>query len=493
MTEVYKCFAPNGASARIHRSFDRASNVRAWLFVLFLLSFGFVINHVSHHTLAQSADDFGEGEVKKGDYENAVKSFTTRLAANPADAAAETGLLRAYLETGRYTEAEATGKKFLLKNPNAGKVRHQVAEVLAMTGRYAEAIAEFERAATDTAKSPANKLSSDLRRAEILELTGQDDRARPIFESLVAYYKAKQPDSAAELTNVARALVHLERYHDANDVYREAIAADPTYIEAQLGAGELFNEKYQYADAAQFFQDALQINPNSGRGLIGMAQNKRVGGGEETMAALSRALAINPVGFLTFKAGLGLEERDFASAGADIQKSLKINPQSLDAHAAKAAMLYLHDRDWQPEVNAALAVNPRYGSIFNVLAHYATLTRRTEEAVAFGRRATALSPRLWPAHLDLGMGLLRLGQMDEGRAEVEAAFKGDPYNIWAKNTLDLLDTMNDYRVTRREPFLIKVDAKESDLVAPYAAEFIDEALRKLIAKYHFTPKGPITV
>src|SRR5207244_3993849 len=186
---------------------------------------------------------------------------------------------------------------------------------------------------------------SDVRRAEVLELTGQEDRARPIFEALVNYYKEKQPASAAELTSVARALVHLERFHDADDVYRDAIAADPTYIDAQLGAGELFNEKYSYADAAQFFQDALQINPNSARGLIGMAQNKKIDGGEETLAALTRALAINPGGVLTFKAGLELEERDFASAAPDIERAFKINPQSLDAHATKAAMLYLQDRD----------------------------------------------------------------------------------------------------------------------------------------------------
>ena len=465
-------------------------------FVLTLTIIGTIISTsvFIRNASAQTADELpGLAELKKGDYENAVKLLTTRLVTNPGDAEAESCLARAYLETGRYIEAETAAKKFLVKNPSAAAVRHQLAEVFAMSGRYAEAIAEFDRAANDAAKSPADKLSSDLRRGEILELTGQEDRARQIFEGLVAYYKEKQPATAAELTCVARALAHLERYQDANDIYRDAIAADPTYIEAQLGAGELFNEKYSYADAAQFFQDALQINPNSVRGLVGLAQNKRIDGGEETLAALARALAINPVGGLTLKAGLELEERDFASAAPDIERAFKINPNSLDAHALKAAMLYLQDRDWQPEVNAALAINARYGLIFNVLSHYATMTRRTEQAVIFGRRATELSPRLWSAHLDLGMALLRLGQMEEGRAEVEAAFKGDPYNIWAKNTLDLLDAMKDYRETKREPFLIKSDAKESDVVAPYAAELLDEAAIKLTAKYHFTPKGPIAI
>jgi len=91
------------------------------------------------------------------------------------------------------------------------------------------------------------------------------------------------------------------------------------------------------------------------------------------------------------------------------------------------------------------------------------------------------------------MGLLRLGQMEEGRAEVEKSFKGDSYNIWAKNTLDLLDAMKDYRETKHDAFLIKADAKESDVLTPYAAELLDEAANKLSAKYHFTPKGPITI
>jgi tetratricopeptide (TPR) repeat protein len=491
----YKYFAPNGATTKESNRHSFVSDQRRTLIsALLLISAIIYVSVFIPYASAQSSDELpGVAELKKGDYENAIKLLTTRLATNPADAEAESHLARAYLETGRYAEAEASAKKFLVKNPNAFSVRHQLAEVLAMTGRYAEAIAEFERAANDAAKSPADKLSSDLRRAEILELTGQEDRARQIFESLVAYYKEKQPTTAPELTSVARALVHLERFQDANDIYRDAIAADATYIEAQLGAGELFNAKYSYADAAQFFQDALQINPNSARGLIGIAQNKRIDGGEETLAALARALAINPVGVLTFKAGLELEERDFPSAATDIESAFKVNPHSLDAHATKAAMLYLQDRDWQPEVQAALAINPRYGLIFNVLAHYATITRRTEEAVAFARRATALSPRLWSAHLDLGMALLRLGQMDEGRAEVETSFKGDPYNIWAKNTLDLLDAMKDYRETKHDAFLIKADAKESDVVTPYAAELLDEAASKLSAKYHFTPKGPITI
>ena len=91
------------------------------------------------------------------------------------------------------------------------------------------------------------------------------------------------------------------------------------------------------------------------------------------------------------------------------------------------------------------------------------------------------------------MALLRLGQMEAGRAAVEKAFKGDPFNVWAKNTLDLLDSMATSKKRSVAHSLSKPRRKESDVLAPYAANLLEEAAAKLTAKYHFTPKGPIIV
>src|SRR5215217_4551788 len=370
--------------------------------------------------VAQTPDTRGLAELKKGDYENAFKLLSARLNSNPNDAVAQRALLRVYIETGRYAEAETTAKKFLLKTPDTGSTRHELAETLAITGRYTEAITEFDRAAADSAKADAaaDKLESDLRRAEMLDLLGQTDRARTIYESFVKYYTDNDPRTARELTLVARALVHLERFQDANDMYRSAIEADPDYLEAQLGASELFTEKYAYSDAALFLEDALTINPN-----------------------LVEAIGL--------KAALALEASRMDEASAEIEKAFKINSRSLEAHSLRAAMFYLQDRDFEPEVAATLAIAPKYGEVYNTLSHYATITRRTEQAAQFARRAIELAPRLWDAHLNVGMALLRLGQMEPGRAEVEKAFKGDPFNVWAKNTLDLLDSMRDFKETRR--------------------------------------------
>ncbi len=442
---------------------------------------------------AQAPEPRGLAELKKGDYENASKLLSARLASNPNDVVAQGALLRVYIETGRYTEAEATAKRFLQKTPNAGIVRHQLAEALAATGRHTEAIAEFERAAADSEK--ADKLESDLRRAEVLDLIGQGDRAKTIYESFVKYYTDNDPESAQELTLIARALVHLERFQDANDMYRSAIEADSGYFEAQLGAAELFTAKYAYSDAALFLDDAFKINPNSARAYLNLARNKRFGGDAEMAAAISKALTINPnlVDAIALKAAMALEANKLDEAATQIDKALKINSRSLEAHSLQAAMLYLQDRDFEPEIAATLAISPKYGDVYNTLSHYATITRRTEQAVQFARRATEIAPRLWDAHLNLGMALLRIGQMEPGREAVEKAFKGDPFNIWAKNTLDLLDSMRDFKETKRGAFIIKASAQESDVLAPYAANLLEEAAAKLTSKYKFTPKGPIIV
>jgi tetratricopeptide (TPR) repeat protein len=443
--------------------------------------------------LAQSPESRGLAELKKGDYDNAFKLLSARLVSNPNDVVAQRALLQVFIETGRYAEAEATAKRFLQKTPETGPVRHELAEVLAATGRHTEAIAEFERAAADSEQS--DKLASDLRRAEVLDLIGQEDRAKTIYESFVKYYTDNDPESAQELTLIARALVHLERFQDANDMYRSAIEADSDYFEAQLGAAELFTDKYQYGDAALFLDDAFKINPNSARAYLNLARNKRFEPDAQMTAAIDKALAINPnfVDAIAFKAAMALEASRLDEATTEIDKALKINSRSLEAHSLQAAKLYLQDRDFEPEVAATLAISPKYGGVYNTLSHYATITRRTDQAAQFARRATEIAPRLWDAHLNLGMALLRMGQMEPGREAVERAFKGDPFNFWAKNTLDLLDSMRDFKETKRGAFIIKASAQESDVLAPYAANLLEEAAAKLTSKYKFTPKGPIII
>src|SRR5262245_50989641 len=169
-----------------------------------------------------------EDELKHGKYQSAIISFTKMLQAAPKDGKAQKGLLQAYFETGQYAEAETSAKKFLALGGNEAQSRLGLGEVYATTGRYAEAIGEFEKASEVAGKAdekPAPKpdeqsdeksdqelirLRADLRRGEILQLTGKEEPAREIFQSFVKYYEDEGVSAAEALTLVARAMTHLE-------------------------------------------------------------------------------------------------------------------------------------------------------------------------------------------------------------------------------------------------------------------------------------------
>ncbi len=370
-----------------------------------------------------------------------------------------------------------------------------LAEVFAITGRYNEAINEFDRiskVAKDTVKYRA-----DFRRAELLVLTGKAEQAEPIFKSFIGLYNSDKENSAEDLTLIAQALTYLEKYKDANDVIIEAGNEDDEFIEAKLVGGELYTTKYNYAEAADFYKEALEINPNSARTFLGMAANKQIEGGEEMQQALAKALEINPnyVEALTLRATTRLEAENFPEAINDLEAALKINPNSLEAHALKAALFWLQDRktDSENEIRTAMTINPKYGKVYETLSHFATNTRRYAEGAEFSKKAIELSPNLWDAHLSYGIALTRLGQVAEGRAAIEIGFKGDPFNVRAKNTLDLLDVLAEYPTVNRGAFLLRASPKETPFITPYAGALLEEALQNLSAKYKFTPRSPITI
>ena len=115
----------------------------------------------------------------------------------------------------------------------------------------------------------------------------------------------------------------------------------------------------------------------------------------------------------------------------------------------------------------ALALVPRNAELYNRLAEPSARNR------LYPRGGRLRPSRPWPSTRARGAGWAcsastssALGQIEEGRTNLEASFKGDPYNVWIKNTLDLLDTFPKYRETQTAHFQLLVHGKESDCSRP---------------------------
>jgi hypothetical protein len=138
-------------------------------------------------------------------------------------------------------------------------------------------------------------------------------------------------------------------------------------------------------------------------------------------------------------------------------------------------------------------INPAYGQLYYTVADSLVSRRKYQEAIEFDRKAVALSPDLYPAYASMGMNLMRMGDLKEGRAMVQRAFDGDPFNVWAFNTLDLLDQMDKFSTVRSEHFVFRMAKEDEPVLPPYATKLAEEAYSRLTQRYGFVPQGPIQV
>ena len=202
---------------------------------------------------------------------------------------------------------------------------------------------------------------------------------------------------------------------------------------------------------------------------------------------------------------MALEEGDLEAAREALEtalaQSLELGLAPLEAYSLLAALAMLEgepDNEW---VDRALEYNPRYGRIYAEQAHFYVITRRYREATERLRRAVDVDPRLWRAHAELGVNLMREGRDEEGRRHLEIAYEGDPYSAKTVNTLRLLDTYDDFETFESEipqggdrpRALVRLARSEADLLRPYVLELTERAIAEFEGKYAFKLKQPVRV
>jgi tetratricopeptide (TPR) repeat protein len=437
--------------------------------------------------------------LRAGEYDAAIAGFRREAQAKPAQLEPQRALSAALREIGRYAEAEDAARAFLAAHPQSPELLNTLGELLVERGRPAEAEGFFQKAiagrARDALRAEANLGALRWRR-------GDKQAAKQSFERLIEAYNGSAKLGASDLVAVGIACLHLgeeepQVYKDALKAFDEAAAADPQDPEPKLWAGELFLAKYNGSDARAAFQEVLAKNPKSPRALLGMARALDFDGERGVPDLLKKSLAVNPnfAEALAVHAEVLTALEDYDGAAAQAQKALEVNPASLEALTALAAARYLR-RDaagFEEATQRALELNPRYADHFSSLAEACVRNRLYREADGFARKAVATDPASWRAHGVLGLNRLRLGRIEEGRQSLETSFKGDPYNVWIKNTLDLLDTFPKYKETQSANFRFFVHAKESAMLTPYLSDIGEEALASLQARYRHRAQTPIRV
>ena len=453
------------------------------------------------HALAQAQErlEAAENALRTGRYDEAIALFSDLVRREPASARAARGQARAYSAVGRYADAEQAAQRYGAANAESSELWNTLGEMLNRGGNRDEAAEAFERALVGRA---GDALTARLNLAILRYDRGERAGALREFDVFIDVYNRSRGLSSEQLTAVGTAVAYLgaedwQLYRDALRAYDEAIAADPGNLEPRVRVGELFLDKYNSPDAAESFRDVLAINPNHARALLGMARRMRFDGESGALDMTRRALEVNPnlVPARVFLAELFLELEEHAQAAEEAEKALEVNPGSLEALSVLAAIRYLQ-RDaggFEATRRRVLELNPRYAELYTRLAELSARNRLYFEAAAFARQAVELDDKSWRGYALLGINQLRTGQIAEGTRNLETGFEGDPFDIWTKNTLDLLDTFTEYDEVRSERFVIAVDGKESELLSLYFADLAEDAYERLSELYGFRASTPIRI
>jgi cellulose synthase operon protein C len=445
-----------------------------------------------------SADEHADAAtlLATGRYEQAIAAYRAAVAAD-GGADDHRGLVRALLEVGRYADALAAAEAGVAAHGAELERWHGVA--LHAVGRRGDAETAFERALAGQARDAA---SARVARAELLWQRGAREEAAREFDRLIDLYNTGPALDADDLLAVGTAVRYLgaadhRLFQDALHAFDEASAADPLLHDARVRVGDLFLEKYNSPDAKAEYEAVLRVNASHPAALLGMARAHFFEGSPAARTLAEQALEINAslVAAHVFLARLELGLEDFDAAGTHVERALAIDAASPEANAMAGAIAFLRDdlQAYERLRDDALRRNPVAADFFATIAETAVLQRRYDDAVALAERAVQLDPQAWNAWATLGLNRMRVGDPAAARDALARAFDGDPYNVWVKNTLDLLDTYPEYVTVRTPRFELFLHGREADLLAPYMEWIAEEAYDALAARYDVRPEPPIRI
>jgi len=300
-------------------------------------------------------------------------------------------------------------------------------------------------------------------------------------------------DAVAELARIDPSLTEI-----ALDIYEQAVAFEPENPRTNTAIGDYLLSRYNSAEAMQAYSEALGHDAGFIPALYGVARTHHFDrNNSKARESLAFLLEVQPnyVPARLLVARLAIDDDDFEVAEQAITTALETQPGSAAALSLSAAIHYLRDERTEFEAisKRIRTESPGYVDLYLTLAEIAAQHRRYFDAVEFSNIAVNLHPRAWRAHALLGINRLRIGDMNRGRFNLERAFQGNPFDIWTKNTLDLLDHLDTFQNLESDRFILAADSEEAEVLAPYLLPLAERAFDYYEKKYSHTPETPIRI
>ena len=287
----------------------------------------------------------------------------------------------------------------------------------------------------------------------------------------------------------------IHNYPEANNQFKVAIAENPKNAEYRVRWGRLFLERFNKNEAANLFQEALEIQKDYAPAYVGLALVASEGFSTKAEEFAQKAIESDPklMEAQELLAYLALEDNDTDKAIKEADKAIAMSPEALDALAIRATIDFLNDKTSSEWMDRILKVNPVYGEAYSTAGHFFVINRRYAEGIAYYRKAIDLNPELWEAHAQLGVNLMRLGEEAEPRQELELCYNNHYTSLEVINSLRLMDSYKNFKTYKTATTILRLHKKEADLLYPYFQSELDRAIQTYEKKYQLKLTVPVQV
>jgi tetratricopeptide (TPR) repeat protein len=290
-------------------------------------------------------------------------------------------------------------------------------------------------------------------RTEAHRLLGVASRLDEQFEQSVDAYttaiRARPTDERARM-GLADVLIDLERFNEAAQVLKETIEALPATVQAHYRLGRLYQSMGKYPEALKELEYTAQFTPLVGQDPL------------YEMVALIYA-----------------SQADFAHATEALRKQVAVNPNNADAHRRLADGYVRQERTLEAmaEFTAALLIDRRNVLSLVGISQLQFRAGNHEAAARAARSALQVEPSYAEARYVLAMSLMRAGQSDEGKRELQefqrlqaeaADVSKRKYEIdGLRREIDIATAAGDFGTAI--PLLQQIIQREPDVASHYTA------------------------
>ena len=227
----------------------------------------------------------------------------------------------------------------------------------------------------------------------------QDDIAQSVVKELRSALLGEKRDASASAAVKTEVRVAGKRRGENAEAYR-------LYLQ-----GRFFEDRFTRNDTAKgiaYYQQALKIDPEYAL----------------AWAALSRAY--NHQASYSWDTTIA---EGYGNARKAAQRSLELDPDLVEGHAALGQIRMLHDWDWKgadASFRKALELSPGDAQVISDAAVLARNLGRSDEALALARRAATFDPLSTSVHLALARSCVFADLLDEAEAEANKVLELNP-------------------------------------------------------------------